>query len=161
MYIYVFVPLLNTFMSFIQSVFLFNVLWQQLNKYSTYFYFPNFFVKSYNFPEIPLILLKQSKTFSPEMLQPNEDTCRDSISVTEGSKQLLHRCGETNRPISITSEGHALNVTLTATSNVYPKRGYVAHFQGRLIWFAPICFVFHLTNGKFALQIFQNNHHSM
>ncbi|XP_069956397.1 uncharacterized protein [Cherax quadricarinatus] len=64
-----------------------------------------------------------------EIVSPNEVSCRDSLSVTEGSKQLLHRCEETKVPLSITSEGPELNITLTATTNLFPKRGYVAHFQ--------------------------------
>ncbi|XP_045624633.1 uncharacterized protein [Procambarus clarkii] len=64
-----------------------------------------------------------------EIVQPNEDSCRDSVSVMEGSKQLLLRCGEAKQPLSVISEGPELNVTLTATTKLFPKRGYVAHFQ--------------------------------
>ncbi|XP_042239777.1 uncharacterized protein LOC121877896 [Homarus americanus] len=64
-----------------------------------------------------------------DIIQPNEESCRDSVTVTEGSKQLLQKCGETNKPLKIKSEGPELNVTLTATSNVYPKRGYIGYFQ--------------------------------
>lgn len=66
-----------------------------------------------------------------EIVQPSEDSCRDSLSVTEGSKQLFHQCGETNQPLRITSEGSEMNLTLTATSTVFPKRGYLAYFQGK------------------------------
>ncbi|KAK7074502.1 hypothetical protein SK128_018083, partial [Halocaridina rubra] len=60
---------------------------------------------------------------------PAGDECRDSLLVTEGSKQLLTRCGEINQPISITSEGSSLNITLNAYDDLSPKRGYIAHFQ--------------------------------
>lgn len=67
---------------------------------------------------------------STEILQPTEDRCRDSVQVSEGSKVILARCGDTNKPLNVVSEGPSLNVTLTASDHVFPKRGYVAHYKG-------------------------------
>ncbi|XP_050706412.1 uncharacterized protein LOC126991778 [Eriocheir sinensis] len=64
-----------------------------------------------------------------EILQPTEDRCRDSVEVSEGSKVILARCGDTNKPLTVVSEGPSLNVTLTASDHVFPKRGYVAHYK--------------------------------
>ncbi|XP_071550404.1 uncharacterized protein [Panulirus ornatus] len=75
------------------------------------------------------VMLTISDLSIREIVQPSEDSCRDSLSVTEGSKQLFHQCGETNQPLRITSEGSEMNLTLTATSTVFPKRGYLAYFQ--------------------------------
>lgn len=52
------------------------------------------------------------------------------MEVSEGSKEILARCGDTNRPLTVVSEGPSLNVTLTASDHVFPKRGYVAHYKG-------------------------------
>ncbi|XP_076058566.1 uncharacterized protein LOC143035585 [Oratosquilla oratoria] len=64
-----------------------------------------------------------------EIIQPMEKECRDSISVQEGSKQLLFRCGELKKPLTIESEGNALNITMKTSIDLFPKRGFVAHFQ--------------------------------
>lgn len=64
-----------------------------------------------------------------EILQPTEDRCRDTVQVNEGSKVLLARCGDSNKPLQVISEGPSLNVTLTASDHLFPKRGYVAHYQ--------------------------------
>ncbi|XP_063884131.1 uncharacterized protein LOC135113074 [Scylla paramamosain] len=64
-----------------------------------------------------------------EIMQPTETRCKDSVEVSEGSKVMLERCGDTNRPLTITSVGPSLNVTLSASSHVFPKRGYVAYYK--------------------------------
>ncbi|XP_066985289.1 uncharacterized protein [Macrobrachium rosenbergii] len=64
-----------------------------------------------------------------DMSQPIEESCKDSLTVFEGSKQLLNRCGEINQPLTIVSEGSSLNITLNASTKLFPKRGYLAHFQ--------------------------------
>lgn len=65
-----------------------------------------------------------------EDVQPGEKGCRDSVKIQEGDIELLQRCRETNRPITVTSLGPVLNITLTATTKVFPKRGFLGHFKG-------------------------------
>lgn len=74
--------------------------------------------------------LQSAVLICTEILQPTEDRCRDNVEVSEGSKVILARCGDTNKPLTVTSEGPSLNVTLTASDNLFPKRGYVAYYQG-------------------------------
>lgn len=69
-------------------------------------------------------------THCPEGVQPGEKACRDSVKIEEGGIELLRKCGETNRPIQVTSVGPVLNITLTATTKVFPKRGFLGHFKG-------------------------------
>ncbi|CAL4068002.1 unnamed protein product, partial [Meganyctiphanes norvegica] len=62
-------------------------------------------------------------------MRDGEKTCTDSVVVREGEHELLHRCGESNKPLTVTSEGNLINVTLIATSELYPKRGYIAYWK--------------------------------
>ncbi|XP_027227548.1 uncharacterized protein [Penaeus vannamei] len=64
-----------------------------------------------------------------DIVQPNEDECRDSISVTEGRKELLKMCGEIKQPITVTSEGPVLSLNFNAVTDVFPKRGYAAYYE--------------------------------
>ncbi|KAK4296900.1 hypothetical protein Pmani_030637 [Petrolisthes manimaculis] len=64
-----------------------------------------------------------------EDAQPGNKGCRDSIKIQENGTELLEKCGVTNVPITVTSKGPVLNVTLTATSKLFPKRGFLGHFK--------------------------------
>jgi len=57
-----------------------------------------------------------------------EAACKDFLSVTEGSRLLMNKCGEIEEPIVIESSDNELNVTLSVKSEFYGKRGLLAHF---------------------------------
>jgi len=57
-----------------------------------------------------------------------EAACKDYLSVTEGSRLLMNKCGEIEEPIVIESSDNELNVTLSVKSEFYSKRGLLAHF---------------------------------
>jgi len=57
-----------------------------------------------------------------------EAACKDYLSVTEGSRLLMNKCGEIEEPIVIESSDNELNITLSVKSEFYAKRGLLAHF---------------------------------
>jgi len=59
-----------------------------------------------------------------------EAACKDYLSVTEGSRLLMNKCGEIEEPIVIESSDNELNITLSVKSEFYAKRGLLAHFTG-------------------------------
>jgi len=57
-----------------------------------------------------------------------EPACKDFLTVTEGSRLLMNKCGEIQEPLLIESSDNELNLTLSVKSEFYAKRGVFAHF---------------------------------
>ena len=59
-----------------------------------------------------------------------EAACKDVLTVTEGNRLLLNKCGEIEEPLTIESSENQLNLTFSVKSEFYAKRGLLAHFTG-------------------------------
>ena len=79
-----------------------------------------------------------------------EAACKDFLSVTEGSRLLMNKCGEIEEPIVIESSDNELNVTLSVKSEFYGKRGLLAHFTGMIIYFISNRHRFSNSTSQFA-----------
>lgn len=60
-----------------------------------------------------------------------ERECKDVLTVKEGSRLLLNKCGEVEEPLVVESSGDELNLTLSVKSSFIPKRGLLAFFTGK------------------------------
>lgn len=43
-------------------------------------------------------------------------------------------CGEIKQPITVTSEGPVLSLNFNAVTDVFPKRGYAAYYEGETLF---------------------------
>ena len=59
-----------------------------------------------------------------------EVTEGDADEGVNGTLLLPRHCGDTNKPIVVTSKGNALTLTLHAVEDLTPKRGFQAHWKG-------------------------------
>ncbi|RXG53074.1 hypothetical protein Avbf_18068 [Armadillidium vulgare] len=64
-----------------------------------------------------------------KIVRPTEQECRDFVAVSEGSTELLRKCGNPKKPLAVISTDNFLNITLHTSSDVYLKRGFVAGFS--------------------------------
>lgn len=65
------------------------------------------------------------------IMRPSETECRDHLAVTEGPEVLYSGCGDSKKPIILTSSKNTLNITLHSSVNIYSKRGFMAYFKGK------------------------------
>lgn len=64
---------------------------------------------------------------------PFEDSCIDTVIVSENGLNLLSTCGDVPEDTVITSDGSVLNVTFeTFSKNLFPKRGFLFYYKGNI-----------------------------